>query len=166
MTTAIDLESALAENTTFLEGRTRLTDTTGYFTRLADYRDGGIFAAGFSGVSQWERHNTGDEIVQILKGAVTSTSSTRRRRISSDKARSLSLIAGPAPANRSVIADISALRPEPDLSRASSSTASKPSSFGLLGSLFGIGLVLLWFRLLILSIKGLPAQIFRAFDPD
>ena len=73
MTTAIDLETALAENTTFLEGRTRLTDTTGYFTRLADYRDGGIFAAGFSGVSQWERHNTGDEIVQVLKGAVTLT---------------------------------------------------------------------------------------------
>ena len=73
MTTAIDLESALAENTTFLEGRTRLTDTTGYFTRLADYRDGGIFAAGFSGVSQWERHNTGDEIVQVLKGAATLT---------------------------------------------------------------------------------------------
>ena len=45
MTTAIDLESALAEKTTFLEGRTRHTDTTGYFARLADYRDGGIFAA-------------------------------------------------------------------------------------------------------------------------
>ena len=49
MTTAIDLESALAENTTFLEGRTRLTDTTGYFTRLADYRDGGIFAETWEG---------------------------------------------------------------------------------------------------------------------
>ncbi|MBT7944324.1 MAG: cupin domain-containing protein [Alphaproteobacteria bacterium] len=73
MTTAIDLETALAEKTTFLEGRTRHTDTKGYFARLADYRDGGIFAAGFSGVSQWERHNTGDEIVQILKGSVTLT---------------------------------------------------------------------------------------------
>ncbi|MFP6772501.1 MAG: cupin domain-containing protein [Alphaproteobacteria bacterium] len=73
MTTAIDLESALAEKTTFLEGRTRHTDTTGYFARLADYRDGGIFAAGFSGTAQWERHPNGDEIVQILKGSVTLT---------------------------------------------------------------------------------------------
>ena len=56
MVKAIDLESALAEKTTFLEGRTRHTDTTGYFARLADYRDGGIFAAGFSGTAQWERH--------------------------------------------------------------------------------------------------------------
>ena len=73
MTTAIDLETALAERTTFLEGRTRHTDTTGYFARLADYRDGGIFAAGFSGTSQWERHPNGDEIVQILKGSVSLT---------------------------------------------------------------------------------------------
>lgn len=73
MATAIDLETALAERTTFLEGRTRHTDTTGYFARLADYRDGGIFAAGFSGTSQWERHPNGDEIVQILKGSVSLT---------------------------------------------------------------------------------------------
>ena len=73
MTMAINLESALAENTTFLEGRTRHTDTTGYFARLADYRDGGVFAAGFSGTSQWERHPNGDEIVQILKGNVRLT---------------------------------------------------------------------------------------------
>jgi mannose-6-phosphate isomerase-like protein (cupin superfamily) len=71
MTIAIDLETALAEKTTFLEGRTRHSDTKGYFARLADYRDGGIFAAGFSGTSQWERHPVGDEIVQILKGSVT-----------------------------------------------------------------------------------------------
>jgi mannose-6-phosphate isomerase-like protein (cupin superfamily) len=71
VTIAIDLEKALAEKTTFLEGRTRHSDTKGHFARLADYRDGGIFAAGFSGTSQWERHPVGDEIVQILKGAVT-----------------------------------------------------------------------------------------------
>ncbi|MBT3372402.1 MAG: cupin domain-containing protein [Rhodospirillaceae bacterium] len=73
MTMAINLDAALAEKTTFLEGRTRHTDTTGYFARLADYRDGGVFAAGFSGTSQWERHPNGDEIVQILKGNVRLT---------------------------------------------------------------------------------------------
>ncbi|MCG8544290.1 MAG: cupin domain-containing protein, partial [Alphaproteobacteria bacterium] len=31
---------------------------------------------GFSGVSQWERHPNGDEIVQILKGSVTLTLKT------------------------------------------------------------------------------------------
>jgi mannose-6-phosphate isomerase-like protein (cupin superfamily) len=77
MTIAIDLETELAEKTTFLAGRTRHTDTKGYFARIADYRDGGIFAAGFSGTAQWERHNTGDEIVQILKGSVTMTLRTK-----------------------------------------------------------------------------------------
>jgi mannose-6-phosphate isomerase-like protein (cupin superfamily) len=73
MAEAINLEATLASKTRFLEGRTRHSDTKGYFARIADYRDGGIFAAGFSGVSQWERHNTGDEIVQVLKGAATLT---------------------------------------------------------------------------------------------
>ena len=39
------------------------------FARLADYRDGGIFATHFSGSSGWERHPNGDEVVQILEGA-------------------------------------------------------------------------------------------------
>ena len=73
MAQAFDLAAAVAERTTFLEGRTRFTDTTGYFARLADYRDGGIFAAGFSGHSQWERHPNGDEIVQVLDGSTTLT---------------------------------------------------------------------------------------------
>jgi mannose-6-phosphate isomerase-like protein (cupin superfamily) len=72
MSNVIDLEEALAK-TTFLEGRTIDTDTTGYFARIADYRDGGIFAAGFSGISQWERHPNGDEVVQVLKGGATLT---------------------------------------------------------------------------------------------
>lgn len=72
MTDAIDIEAVLATQT-FLEGRTRFSDTKGTFARLAEYRDGAIFAGGFSGVSQWERHPNGDEIVQILKGSVTLT---------------------------------------------------------------------------------------------
>jgi mannose-6-phosphate isomerase-like protein (cupin superfamily) len=72
MATTVKLEDALAK-TTFLENRTIHTDTTGYFARIADYRDGGISAAGFSGISQWERHPVGDEVVQILDGACTLT---------------------------------------------------------------------------------------------
>ena len=70
MTEAIDIEAVLATQT-LLEGRTRFSDTKGIFARMAEYRDGAIFAGGFSGVSQWERHPNGDEIVQILKGSVT-----------------------------------------------------------------------------------------------
>jgi mannose-6-phosphate isomerase-like protein (cupin superfamily) len=70
MTDAIDIEAALATQK-FLDGRTRFSDTKGTFARLAEYRDGAIFAGGFSGVSQWERHPNGDEVVQILKGSVT-----------------------------------------------------------------------------------------------
>ena len=39
------------------------------FTTLADFRDGGLFAAYFSGCSGWEIHPAGDEIVAILEGA-------------------------------------------------------------------------------------------------
>ena len=70
MTKAIDIEAALAK-LKFLENRTRFSDTTGTFGRLAEYRDSAIFAGGFSGVSQWERHPNGDEIVQVLKGSTT-----------------------------------------------------------------------------------------------
>ena len=70
MTEAIDINATLA-TLNFLEGRTRFSDTTGTFARVTEYRDGAIFTGGFSGVSQWERHPNGDEIVQILKGSVT-----------------------------------------------------------------------------------------------
>ena len=72
MTEAIDINATLA-TLNFLEGRTRFSDTAGTFARVAEYRDGAIFTGGFSGVSQWERHPNGDEIVQILKGSVTLT---------------------------------------------------------------------------------------------
>jgi mannose-6-phosphate isomerase-like protein (cupin superfamily) len=41
------------------------------FCRLADYRDGGIFLAHYSGYSDWERHPQGDEIVFIVSGETT-----------------------------------------------------------------------------------------------
>ena len=43
------------------------------FITLAPYRDGGIFGGSFWGESQWERHQKGDEIVHVLKGATTLT---------------------------------------------------------------------------------------------
>ena len=65
----VDIAKAL-DQVTFLEGRTPDADTDGTFATLAEYRDGGIYAGGFSGTSAWERHPA-DEIVQILKGATT-----------------------------------------------------------------------------------------------
>jgi uncharacterized cupin superfamily protein len=38
------------------------------FAMLAETRDGGVFAGSFEGESAWERHNNGDELVQVLKG--------------------------------------------------------------------------------------------------
>ena len=87
MAQAYDLEEVL-DTVTFLEGWTIHTDTKGTFERVADYRDGGIFTGGFSGTSQWERHPSGDEIVQILKGSVMLTLK------SEDKIENVDLTAG------------------------------------------------------------------------
>jgi mannose-6-phosphate isomerase-like protein (cupin superfamily) len=43
------------------------------FAVLAPFRDGSIFAGSFSGDSPWERHQKGDELVQILDGVTTLT---------------------------------------------------------------------------------------------
>ena len=43
------------------------------FATLAEFGNGALFAGSFSGVSPWERHRNGDEIVQILKGATKLT---------------------------------------------------------------------------------------------
>ncbi len=71
----IDVNAELSK-LSFLHNRN--SDTTDEekaksFTTLADYRDGGIFTGSFSGVSQWERHEQGDEIVHVLDGATTFT---------------------------------------------------------------------------------------------
>jgi mannose-6-phosphate isomerase-like protein (cupin superfamily) len=39
--------------------------------RLMPYRDGSIFIAKFAGSGVWERHPSGDEIVQIIDGTTT-----------------------------------------------------------------------------------------------
>lgn len=78
MINAIDIQAELAR-LPFLHGRTQDTpsaDARAAFATLTLYRDGGVFAGGFSGESQWERHVQGDEIVHILDGATTLTMMT------------------------------------------------------------------------------------------
>jgi mannose-6-phosphate isomerase-like protein (cupin superfamily) len=71
--TILDLKAELAK-LTMLRGRTPTTpaaERQGAFARLAEYRDGGIFTAKFAGRGPWERHQNGDELVQIVDGATT-----------------------------------------------------------------------------------------------
>ncbi len=73
MITILDAKAELAKLKT-LRGRTPTTsaqERQGAFAKLAEYRDGGIFAARFAGRGPWERHQSGDELVQIVDGAAT-----------------------------------------------------------------------------------------------
>jgi mannose-6-phosphate isomerase-like protein (cupin superfamily) len=72
---AIDIKAELA-GLTFLHGRgsdTTEAEKSAAFTTLTQYRDGAIFTGGFSGISQWERHEQGEEIVHVLDGATKLT---------------------------------------------------------------------------------------------
>ena len=71
----IDVKATLAA-LPFLHGRGKHTtdaEKSASFTTMTPYRDGGVFGGSFSGESQWERHQKGDEIVYILDGATTLT---------------------------------------------------------------------------------------------
>lgn len=73
MITVLDLNAACAR-LKMLQDRTPTSseaEREGAFARLAEYRDGAIFTAKFSGTSAWERHPQGDEIVQIIDGSTT-----------------------------------------------------------------------------------------------
>ena len=75
MPQVIDIQKEM-DTRTFLEGRhvdTPPEELEAAFAKLAHYRDGGIFAGGFSGVSRWERHRNGDEIVHVLSGTTRLT---------------------------------------------------------------------------------------------
>ena len=70
MPKVIDIQEAL-DRTQFLDNRDRETtaeEEDKAFATLSEYRDGGIFVGGFAGESPWERHPSGDEIVQVLVG--------------------------------------------------------------------------------------------------
>ncbi len=74
----IDIKAELGK-LPFLHGRGKDTtdaEKSASFTTLSPYRDGGIFGGSFSGESQWERHQHGDEIVHVVDGATTLTIAT------------------------------------------------------------------------------------------
>jgi mannose-6-phosphate isomerase-like protein (cupin superfamily) len=88
--TVLDLKAELAK-LRMLRGRTPETseaERAGAFARLAPYRDSAINLAKFQGEGPWERHPNGDEIVQIVDGAVTFHMMTE------DGPRSYPLVAG------------------------------------------------------------------------
>ncbi len=90
MIKTIDLNRDLA-GLVKLEGRgahTTEDEAQASFMSLGEFRDGGLFAASFSGSSGWERHLKGDEIVQIVEGA------TRLDVIVGDEIESHELTAG------------------------------------------------------------------------
>lgn len=73
MVTVIDFKAEFAK-LKMLQGRTPTSsedEREGAFARLAPYRDGAVFTAKFAGVSAWERHPNGDEIVYIVNGTTT-----------------------------------------------------------------------------------------------
>jgi mannose-6-phosphate isomerase-like protein (cupin superfamily) len=75
MPEVVDIEQKLAK-LDFLHGRSSQTTPAqedAAFAKLAKYRDGGVFAGGFSGESPWERHKNGDELVHILDGSTRLT---------------------------------------------------------------------------------------------
>src|SRR5947207_3576161 len=74
----IDLNAELAKLTMF-RGRTpqsTMADRKGSAARLASYRDGALTATKFAGKGHWERHPTGDGMIQFLAATGTVTNST------------------------------------------------------------------------------------------
>jgi hypothetical protein len=73
MIIVIDVRAEL-EKLAMLRGRKALSpreQKQSAIVRMAQYRDGAIFASKFSGDSGWERHREGEEIVEAVEGATT-----------------------------------------------------------------------------------------------
>jgi mannose-6-phosphate isomerase-like protein (cupin superfamily) len=87
---AVDIQAELAGLSVLHQrsASTAAAEVEAAFAVLAPFRDGGIFAGRFSGETPWERHQKGDELVQILDGAATLTIMT------DDGPRSFELTAG------------------------------------------------------------------------
>lgn len=69
----IDLDASI-DRLDFLPDRSPTGNAhTDWAARLADYRDGGVFAAHYAGHSEWERHGVGDEVVMVIEGSTTMT---------------------------------------------------------------------------------------------
>ncbi len=70
MPNKINLREAFSKLQLF-EGRTphsTAEEKENAFMDISKYRDGSIYIGYFSGSSDWERHNGGDEIVYVLEG--------------------------------------------------------------------------------------------------
>ena len=75
MLTIIDLKAQLAKLNMLHGRRPEMTEAdrkgSGAFATLAPFRDGNIFSAKFAGDGAWERHPSGDELVQVVDGSTT-----------------------------------------------------------------------------------------------
>jgi quercetin dioxygenase-like cupin family protein len=73
--TIIDLKAELGKLNMLRCRRPDMTETerkgSGGFATLAPFRDGNLFSAKFSGDGAWERHPSGDELVQVVDGSTT-----------------------------------------------------------------------------------------------
>lgn len=58
---------------TFMPDRTPGHADERAFSRIAGYRDGGVFIVHYAGSSEWERHGVGDEVVMVVDGSTTMT---------------------------------------------------------------------------------------------
>ena len=67
---AVSISAAL-DALTPLIGRTPTSNETGWAATLGQVGNAGIYVVDYSGVSAWERHSQGDEIVMVLDGATT-----------------------------------------------------------------------------------------------
>lgn len=74
MAQKVDIAAAIADKP-FFKGRTPLNeDQAGEaFANLGVINNGEIFAGRWQGQSSWERHQNGDELVQVLEGETTMT---------------------------------------------------------------------------------------------
>src|ERR1700726_1423173 len=75
MVTVVDLNAELGKLNMLRGRRPEMLEeerkASGGFATLAPFRDGNIYSAKFSGNAAWERHPSGDELVQIVDGATT-----------------------------------------------------------------------------------------------
>lgn len=67
--------TGLLSTVKYLPNRTPQSGFTGEastaFAVVSAYRDGAIYVGHYSGSSEWERHESGDEIVLVLEGTTT-----------------------------------------------------------------------------------------------
>ncbi len=75
MVAAVKISEALAGKKMLTGRRPDMTEDEldDTFATLLETQDGGVYAGSFQGESAWERHNNGDELVQVVDGATRLT---------------------------------------------------------------------------------------------